>query len=237
MRAGLPASATLTRRVYGWKRRWRRGCKMRGATSRGCRRRPAREKAEPQALWAADRQWGRRQRTGHRTTRLLAYEAFDRGQAAGAAGDGEAACRWLDRACRLAPEDKTLTLALATACLSRDSTRSAPNCSRGWRPPPMCAEAWLGLATARRRLGDAAGAAQRHWRRRCWRATCRTSAWRRLPMRSRTSRGGTRMVRVIRRWRGDGSGQPFAACGYGLARALTSLWRAGCQEAGRNREA
>ena len=66
--------------------------------------------------------------------------------------------RWLDRACRLAPRDQTLALALATACLGHDDMRaaalfgtiSAENDVR---------EAWLGLATARRRLGDAAGAA------------------------------------------------------------------------------
>ena len=88
----------------------------------------------------------------------LALEAFERGQAEAAAGDGAAARRWLDRACRLAPRDQTLALALATACVGHDDMRaaalfgtiSAENDVR---------EAWLGLATARRRLGDAAGAA------------------------------------------------------------------------------
>ena len=93
-----------------------------------------------------------------RATPTLALEAFERGQAEVAAGNGAEARRWLDRACRLAPRDQTLALALATACLGHDDMRaaalfgaiSAENDVR---------EAWLGLATARRRLGDAAGAA------------------------------------------------------------------------------
>ena len=67
--------------------------------------------------------------------------------------------RWLERACRLAPHDQTLALALATACLGHDDMRASALFAT------ICGtsdvrEAWLGLATARRRLGDAAGAAE-----------------------------------------------------------------------------
>ena len=89
---------------------------------------------------------------------FLAYEAFDRGQAAASAGDTEAACRWLDRACRLAPKDQTLSLALATACLGHDDPRAAELFATLTAANDV-REAWLGLATVRRRLGDAAGAA------------------------------------------------------------------------------
>ena len=92
------------------------------------------------------------------THATLALEAFERGQAEVAAGDGAEARRWLDRACRLAPGDQTLALALATACIGHDDMRavalfSAISAENDVR------EAWLGLATARRRLGDAVGAA------------------------------------------------------------------------------
>jgi GT2 family glycosyltransferase/glycosyltransferase involved in cell wall biosynthesis len=65
----------------------------------------------------------------------------------------------LDRACRLAPGDQTVALALATTCLGHDASRAAALFG------PIAAtsnvrEAWLGLAAARRRLGDAAGAAE-----------------------------------------------------------------------------
>jgi GT2 family glycosyltransferase len=88
----------------------------------------------------------------------LALEAFERAQAETEAGDRNAALRWLDRACRLVPRDQTLTLALATASLGHDDLRAAslfgPIASAN-----DVREAWYGLATARRRLGDTAGAA------------------------------------------------------------------------------
>ena len=68
-------------------------------------------------------------------------------------------CRWLDRACRLAPRDQTLALALATACLGHDDMRAAALFAAISAENDV-REAWLGLATARRRLGDAAGAAE-----------------------------------------------------------------------------
>jgi GT2 family glycosyltransferase len=88
----------------------------------------------------------------------LVREATERGQAEAATGNVEAALRWLDRACRLSPADRTLTLALAMICLGQDDARAVRlfatiTAAHDVRP------AWLGLATAQRRLGDAAGAA------------------------------------------------------------------------------
>ena len=68
------------------------------------------------------------------------------------------AIRWLDRAHRLVPDDTTIALTLATACLGQDDRRAA-----GLFHEILAAhdvrEGWLGLAHARLRLGDHAGAA------------------------------------------------------------------------------
>ena len=55
--------------------------------------------------------------------------------------------------------DQTLALALATACLGHDDMRAAALFAAISGTSDV-REAWLGLATARRRLGDAAGAAE-----------------------------------------------------------------------------
>jgi len=89
---------------------------------------------------------------------ILALEAFERAQAETEAGDRNAALRWLDRACRLLPRDQTLALALATASLGLDDLRAA-SLFASIASENDVREAWLGLATARRRLGDMAGAA------------------------------------------------------------------------------
>lgn len=89
----------------------------------------------------------------------MAFEAFERGQKEAAVGNGSDARRWLDRACRLAPADRMLTLALATACLGHDDMRAAALFAKITAEYDV-REAWLGLATARRRLGDPAGAAK-----------------------------------------------------------------------------
>ena len=91
-------------------------------------------------------------------TAELALEAFERGRALVASGNREQGRRWLDRACRLAPRDATLTLAYATACLGLDDQRAA-DLFLAVSGEHDVREAWLGLATARRRLGDASGAA------------------------------------------------------------------------------
>ncbi len=89
---------------------------------------------------------------------LLAHEAFERGQAEAADGNHAAARRWFDRACRLAPKDQTLSLALATACLGHDDMRAA-SLFAAITDASDVREAWFGLAMARRRLGDVTGAA------------------------------------------------------------------------------
>jgi GT2 family glycosyltransferase len=88
----------------------------------------------------------------------LARDAQQRGQQALIASDAANAIRWLDRAHRLAPDDGTLTLALASACLRHDSQR-AEALFREIAEAEDVRSAWLGLAAARLTLGDAAGAA------------------------------------------------------------------------------
>ena len=88
----------------------------------------------------------------------LALEAFERAQAEAEAGNHDTARRWLDRACRLAPHDQTLALALATSCLGHDDMRAA-GLFAAISAANDLREAWFGLATARRRLGDRGGAA------------------------------------------------------------------------------
>jgi GT2 family glycosyltransferase len=88
----------------------------------------------------------------------LALEAYQRAQAELEAGNQDIARRWFDRACRLAPRDQTMALAFASACLGFDDKRSA-ELFASISADNDVREAWLGLATARRRLGDATGAA------------------------------------------------------------------------------
>lgn len=88
-----------------------------------------------------------------------ARDALTRGQAALVAGDKETAIRWLDRAARLAPTDRSLTLALAAACLGTDPGRAATLFARVSQTDDV-REIWLGLAATRLRLGDTAGAAE-----------------------------------------------------------------------------
>lgn len=88
----------------------------------------------------------------------LARDALTRGHAALAAGNPGAATRWLDRACRLAPGDHTLSLTLAATCLAADPARAATLFGRVAQSDDV-REAWFGLAGARLRLGDPLGAA------------------------------------------------------------------------------
>ncbi len=88
-----------------------------------------------------------------------ARAALSLGEAALAAGDGEAACRWLERAARIAPRDETARLALALARLREGEPGQA-------KPLAEIAArfdlrvAWIGLASARLRDGDPEGAAR-----------------------------------------------------------------------------
>jgi GT2 family glycosyltransferase/glycosyltransferase involved in cell wall biosynthesis len=89
---------------------------------------------------------------------VLGRAAFDAGCAAAAAGDSRAALSWLDRACRLAPGDRTYTLTLATHCLGSDAARAATLFAKVTETDDV-REAWLGLANAMLRLGEPALAA------------------------------------------------------------------------------
>jgi GT2 family glycosyltransferase/glycosyltransferase involved in cell wall biosynthesis len=89
---------------------------------------------------------------------VLGRAAFDAGCAAAASGDRDGAILWLDRACRLSPGDRTYKLTLATHCLARDPARAAALFSAVLAADDV-REAWLGLANARLRLGEAAQAA------------------------------------------------------------------------------
>ena len=87
-----------------------------------------------------------------------AAAAWERGQAALAAGDGAMAERWLDRANRLAPHDPLFRLALATATLPRDPARAGEIFAELAATQDV-REVWLGLATAHWRCGAAVDAA------------------------------------------------------------------------------
>jgi GT2 family glycosyltransferase/glycosyltransferase involved in cell wall biosynthesis len=89
---------------------------------------------------------------------VLARAAFDAGCAAAAASDSLAALSWLDRACRLAPHDRTYTLTLATHSLGNDAARAATLFAKVTETDDV-REAWLGLANAMLRLGEPGKAA------------------------------------------------------------------------------
>jgi GT2 family glycosyltransferase/glycosyltransferase involved in cell wall biosynthesis len=90
----------------------------------------------------------------------LARAAFDTGCALAAGGDQAAAIAWLDRACRLAPHDRTFALTLASHCLATDAARAAGLFETVLETDDL-REAWIGLASARLMLGasDRAAAA------------------------------------------------------------------------------
>jgi len=89
---------------------------------------------------------------------VLARMAWERGQAALSSGEAREAARWLDRAHRLAPDDPTVRLALASALLGLDAAR-AEALFAGLVEGHDVREVQLGLAAACWRLGDLAGAA------------------------------------------------------------------------------
>lgn len=91
-----------------------------------------------------------------RRTRQI-QDAFARGQAALAAGDKADAVRWLDRAHRLAPDDGTILLVLASATLGDDNPKAAASFARVVASADV-RDAWAGLAAARLLTGDLTGA-------------------------------------------------------------------------------
>ncbi len=89
----------------------------------------------------------------------LAREAWRLGEAALASGELDAASAWLDRARRLAPEDPTVKLALATVWL-RQGRPEASGLFEELASEHEVRAAWLGLAAARLAAGDSAAAAR-----------------------------------------------------------------------------
>src|ERR1700753_1109435 len=87
----------------------------------------------------------------------LARLALNEGQAALLAQDNATALRWLDRAHRLVPTDPNVMLALGSGCIGGDADRAASLFQRVIEVHDV-AQAWLGLAACRLRLGDHAGA-------------------------------------------------------------------------------
>ena len=88
-----------------------------------------------------------------------AAQAYDRAQAALAAGDLEAAQRLLEYAQRLAPSDGAITLSIGSVRLQRrDPMASEPFELIARRDDSR--EAWLGLAATRRLIGQSDAAVQ-----------------------------------------------------------------------------
>lgn len=89
--------------------------------------------------------------------RKLARAALTEGLDALGAGDKPRAIRWLERARRLAPQDIRIEMTLASAVLESDPAQAARLFDIVTRQQES-REGYLGLATARRRLGDTAAA-------------------------------------------------------------------------------
>lgn len=89
--------------------------------------------------------------------RTLARAALTEGLDALTAGDKPRAIRWLERACRLAPKDAQVAMTLASALLESDPEQAA-RLFGAIAKQQESREGSIGLATARLRLGDTAGA-------------------------------------------------------------------------------
>ncbi|MBX5453451.1 MAG: glycosyltransferase [Acidobacteriia bacterium] len=89
-----------------------------------------------------------------------AKAALDRAQEAAARGAEDTAAAWLERAHRLAPKDAFIQMLLAGKQLQRDPARAGDLFRAACEAFPFSRTAWLGLAVARRLLGDAEGAAE-----------------------------------------------------------------------------
>ncbi len=122
---------------------------------------PAPSTASPFDLSPADRAAAdRRSATKPGPQAALALEALERGHKAFAAGDLDTADEWLDRALRNAPTDGTAKLSLATLRLTRGDLPAAADLFAEVALEWDAQAAWLGLAAAHARAGDAAHAAE-----------------------------------------------------------------------------
>ncbi len=97
----------------------------------------------------------RRTRTRDGLWQALARQALD---AAAAAPDQAEARRWLDRAHRLLPEDGTIALSLAGACLAAGDVAAARALFLAVGTRHATPEAWIGLATCAHLQNDPEGA-------------------------------------------------------------------------------
>jgi glycosyltransferase involved in cell wall biosynthesis len=84
-------------------------------------------------------------------------DAFERGQTALTGGDKSLAMRWLDRAHRLAPQDATIKLVLASAAIGDDNPTAAALFAAVLASGDV-RDAWFGLASARLLMGDLSAA-------------------------------------------------------------------------------
>src|SRR5580692_11151906 len=148
------ASTTRPKRGFGWSARQHRACRRPRMTSRACRlyrpkgwtRRFDRSPAAMPAAISDDPDESAKQTQQVR-------DAFERGQAALIAGDKIDALRWLERAHRLAPQDGTITLVLASAAIGHDNPKAAALFEAVLATADV-RDAWYGLASARLLMGD-----------------------------------------------------------------------------------
>ena len=94
-------------------------------------------------------------RTANQMWSDLAADAWHRGQVA---GDPHEARRWLERARRIAPDNDTVGLSLALACLNGGDAGAAQALFGPIAAKWNLLEAWVGLAAAALRAGDTTAA-------------------------------------------------------------------------------
>src|SRR5579883_3426354 len=93
--------------AFGWSGRWRKDYRTRATIWPRCR--PSRHLSNPsRRRLAADKVAGGAEHKTLEENLELTLEAFERGQSELAKGNRVEGRRWLDRAYRFAPQDKTL---------------------------------------------------------------------------------------------------------------------------------
>jgi len=110
-------------------------------------------------------------KSGQAATAAAAAAAWEAGRLAVQQGDLAAALRWLARGHRLAPEDPRLEYDLANVQLALGAAAAAADIFERLARRHDFAPAWHGLIAARRRTGDADGAARAcaaYLGRHCW---------------------------------------------------------------------
>ena len=95
-----------------------------------------------------------RRQTSDQQWQDLARSAWDRSRAAASGGNAAQALRWLQRAHRLLPNDGMVALALAGALMQAGNPSRAAGLFETLGRRHALSEAWAGLATCARLLGD-----------------------------------------------------------------------------------